>query len=149
MVFTSKEERDSLIESFKVRAQELTDAKWKNPETKFLDKERKLPQNNLKVDFDHRTEYDTVVEVEGEISECSGNIYVFYIHQPTLDQSIRILTASNPPMGNAYNSGKEAWDVMIDKKESSPEVFQDFIKLGYLLRLVNKIDALLSDQKKR
>lgn len=142
MRFNSKRERDELIQSFETKAKELTAEKIANPKT---DK-----NYNTKVDFDHRSEFD-VLEYENdgiEIKDCTGDIYVFYIHQPSLTQAIKIITAAKPPMGNEYNSGIEAWEIMIDKKESSPEVFTDRIKLGYLLRLIGKIDALLSDQKK-
>jgi len=150
MKFSSKEERDSLIESFKIKAKELTEAKRADKNTK--------PEYNCTVTFDTRTEYDEVTKDEkgeivtidenGNTLTCSGDIYVFYIKQPSLDQAIQILTAAKPPLGNEYNSGKVAWDIMIDKVNSSPEIQTDRIKLGYLLRLINRIDALLSDQKK-
>lgn len=142
MKFSSKEERDALLASFEKKAIELEEAKKS---------ERGLrPEYNCKVIFDAMSEYDTIERdpETKEITECSGDIYVFYIRQPSLDQSIQILNASRPPLGSELNSGKVAWDIMIIKEHSSPEIQTDRIKLGYLLKLVNKIDALISDQKK-
>jgi len=142
MRFETKEERDLLIKTFEAKAKELQALKESKAD--------RDPNYNCRVDFDTRSEFDDVeYNDKNEIVSCSGDIYVFYLHQPTLTESIKILTAAQPPLGNAYNSGLEAFKVMVDKKESSIEVFTDRIKLGYLVKLVNKIDALVSDQKKR
>ena len=79
---------------------------------------------------------------------CDGDIYFFIIRQPTLVDTIKILEGTKPPLGSVYNSSLIAFEKMIDKKESSPEVFTDRIKLGYLLKMINHIDALTEDQKK-
>ncbi len=154
MRFETLQERLDLIESFKNRAKELEEEK-KN--------EKGLDKNfNCKVIFDTRTEYDEDVEVletlefvpkplikcEVRSEKCSGDIYVFYIRQPKLLDSIKILEAGDKE-NKVYSKCLIAWDAMIDTKNSSPEIFTDRIKLGYLPNMINHIDVLAGDQKKR
>ncbi len=158
MRFETKKEREDLLISFQDRCKELEQLKR---DAKGTD-----PNYNCKMTFMHRTEYDENVkliesfsegrlqnipvekDIEGKDLPISGDIIVAYVKQATLDQSLQIINASRPPLGNPLNSGKVAWDIMIDKANSSPEISQDRIKLGLLLELVSKVDALTYDQKK-
>lgn len=154
MRFETQEERINLIASFAAKAKELEAAK-------IADTKRDM-NYNCRVDFDTRTDYDSNVtgsfvgrdfvpntkDADGNLLPCSGDIYLFIIHQPNLMQALQILNAARPPLGNPYNSGLEAWKYMIDTANSSPEIQTDRIKLGYLLDLVGKLDAILGDQKK-
>ena len=166
MRFESAKEREELISAFKEKAEELT-----NKKKSEIQSNPSLKNYNPIVKFDTRTEYDEIVTVtekvkyrsngkpyiectallidtDGKQLPCSGDIYVFYIKQPSLEQSIRIFAAAKPPLGSDLNSANVAWDFMIDEKESSPEIKNDRIKLGYLFDLLSEIDALLSDKKK-
>ncbi len=136
MRFESKKQKEELILGFEEHAKELQKIKEENP--------KRDKNYNCKVVMDYRCEYDTLDEVSGE---CSGDIYVFYIHQPKILDAVKIL-GSKSNVENFYNPLLLAWDAMVDPKESSPEVFTDRIKLGYLSKMLGHIDALMGDQKK-
>lgn len=139
MRFETKEQREELIKGFEEHA---TAIEIEKKQEKGLD-----PNYNCKVIVDHRSEFDSIERDEkGLILSCSGEIYVFYIRQPKFFDAVKILDGGEP--GKVYGKCILAWDCMIDKKESSPEIFTDRIKLGYLTKMLQHIDALLGDQKK-
>lgn len=139
MRFESKEQREELIKGFNQRAIELENSKKTDPKTN--------KNYNCKVIVDTRSEYDIIEkDNDGNITECTGDIYVFYIRQPDLVNAIKILEGGKP--GEIFTKCLLAWGCMIDEKESSPEIQTDRIKLGYLLKMIDYIDALRGDQKK-
>ena len=131
MRFESKGQREELILSFEAKAKEIEAEKKANPKT---DK-----NYNCRVIMDTRTEWD------GDEQE-TGEIYVFYIKQPSLFDSIKILDGGE--QGKFYGKLLLAWGAMVMENESSPEIRTDRIKLGYLPKMLGHIDALMGDQKK-
>lgn len=157
MRFENKEQLDELIQKAKDKAIEL---ETNDNAKKIGDKTPEAIKNyNTKRLVDFRIEYDSEVTVkteqisaferkitpEGDI--ISGDLYIFMIQQPKLNDAIRILYNNNE-QGKLGDKLSLAWDCMIDKTNSSPDIFQDRIKLGYLPRMLNHIDALTGDQKK-
>ena len=73
---------------------------------------------------------------------------VISLRQPKLVDTIKILgmRSQDGKPASEYEKGMFAFSCMVDTLESSPEVFTDRIKLGYLLRVINHIDALIVDQ---
>lgn len=139
MKFESKEQKEELINQFKQIGLELEEEKRNDPKT---DK-----NYNCKILVDYRCEYEEVErDANGEIVSCKGDIYFFVIRQPKLIDAIKILEAGKS--GSVYSPSLLAWDCMIDQKGSSPEIFTDRIKLGYLTKMISHIDALLEDSKK-
>ncbi len=140
MRFESKEQKEELIKQFEDRAKELEKKKKEDPKT---DK-----NYNCKIVLDFRCEYDEIErdELTGEIKSCNGDIHFFMFKQPSLFDAVKILDGGDP--SKVYGKFLLAWDCMIIKEESTPEVFTDRIKLGYLTKMLGHIDALMGDQKK-
>lgn len=135
MRFETKEQRDSLIESFKQEAKTLTE---NNPK-----------KTDSLIQIDHCFEYDDEVpfdDITGQAitdTVCKGELYKIVIKQPSFLDFAKILDLGG------IKACVLAIDTMIDFKLSSPEVSEDRFKRGYFKKILTFIDAASSGQKKR
>lgn len=127
--FTTLEEKDSLIKSFEEKAKTLTESR-----------KGKVGVEDPEVKTIITTEWD-----EGE-NPISGEVYVIYVNQPHILSCSEILdlVASK----GKFTAGMKAWDIMIDKANSSPEFNQGKYKLGAAPNLPFMINMQFPDLKK-
>lgn len=139
MKFKNEAERLELIESFKQKAESLTQSM-----------KSEIPEDT-KVMFETVTDYDDPIEIDGEegekIIDIPGDIYVCYIKQPHIMTAVMILDKLNKR--DSFGAGFAAWDSMvIAAPHSSKEIEKYRIKLGLVGRLGYLLDALRPDIKK-
>ena len=154
MHFSNREEREKLIKSFDLKAEELSVSLSKSNEipkgTKVLvetvtEWEFDIPVSKLLPSYTGEPIPDDV-KVKNVVTN-PGEIFVAYIRQPQLINAGQIYDKLF--QNGKFEAGLFAFDSMILTKHSSPEVENYSIKLGLAWRLAEFISVKLPDHKKK
>ena len=160
MKFTTRSEREELIKGFEIKAAELTAKMLKtNPpsipqKTKVIFEtitnwDNEIPIKKLLPDYVGEVAPDDIVinEKGKKIITNPGEIFVAYIRQPQLINAGQIYDKLFK--SGKFEAGLFAFDAMVLKSESSPEVEDYSIKLGLAWRIAEFILIKLPDHKKK